>query len=132
MDSRSIAIVVLVGVCILIVARWSMDHFRILGSAYRLSDGGSRSETQDECLQNPSYRACMMTDGTPGVCMLSGQCTPDIMVDLRTVRDQLDIPYCTAPTFKTGCGRMCKCLNQRDGRDIAVCKKDCEAWFSPL
>ena len=133
----TVIILVLVVVAVVIAGKWSMDHFRILGAAYRLDDGASRSETQDECLENPSYRFCMMTDGTPGVCMLSGQCVPDIMQDLRVVRDQLNLPYCTKPVFKTGCRRFCECRHMAKGREeyignVDKCTSECESWFSPL
>lgn len=134
---KVIIVVVLVGVAILVVAKWSVNHFRILGNPYRMEEGGSRSETNDECLQSPGYRFCMMTDGTPGVCMLSGQCVPDIMQDLRTVRDELNLPYCTKPVFKTGCNRYCRCRNMAKGRpdyieNVGKCTKECEDWYSPL
>src|SRR5271154_5058260 len=101
MDTQQVIIIlVLVAIAIVVVTKWSVNHFRRLGNAYQLDQGGEREETQDECLLGfPSYRMCMMTDGTPGVCMLSGQCTPDIMGDLRTIRDQLDLPYCTKPIW---------------------------------
>lgn len=136
-DYRTIILVALVAIAIVIVAKWSVNHFQILGAAYNLDDGGSRSETQDSCLEAPGYRMCMMTDGTPGVCMLSGQCVPELMEDLRTVRDQLNLPYCTKPTFKTGCHRFCECRHLAKGReeyvaDVGQCTAECEKWFSPL
>src|SRR5271154_5223994 len=105
---RLLYLVALVLVVALVVA-WctsgSKSQFRYLGNVYRLDQGGSRGEPNEECLQNPSYRMCMLTDGTSGVCALSGMCVADMEVDLRRERDEVPRPLCTAPIFKQGCGR---------------------------
>lgn len=135
---QSVVAVIVIGVAILaILYLCKKEGFQILGAAYNLDNGGSRSETSDECLQHPSLRMCMMTDGTPGVCMLSGQCVPEIMEDLRVVRDQLNLPYCTKPIFKTGCRRFCECRHMAKGRqeyvdNVDQCTAECKQWFSPL
>lgn len=131
---------IVIGALVLVVLflvwqRSGGEFFKILGSAYRLDEGGNRSETQDECLQSPEQRFCQMQDGTPGICMLSGQCTPTIMQDLREERDEMpSYPYCTEPIFKSGCQRFCGCKKMAfgDAIDVNSCIDECENWFSPL
>ena len=62
----------------------AMDpSYRYLGSVYNPEEGGSRAEKQDDCLQFPGYRHCMLTDGTFGTCNLNGMCVASMLVDLR-------------------------------------------------
>lgn len=107
------------------------SQFRYLGNVYNQDQGGGRGELNEECLQHPDYRMCMLTDGTSGVCALSGMCVADMMVDHRRERDAVPRPLCTAPIFKEGCGRWCKCQKLK-GEETPGCVEECRRWFSPL
>jgi len=120
-------IVVLVCLC----SNSTRNQFKYLGNVYRLDEGGSRGELNEECLQHPGYRMCMLTDGTSGVCALSGMCVADMEVDLRREQDENPKPYCTEPIFKEGCGRWCNCQALKGIHDPG-CLDECESWFSPL
>lgn len=99
-----------------------------LGDIYQ---GGDRGEFNEECLQHPGQRMCMLSDGTSGVCVLSGMCVADMLVDHRRENDNVPRPLCTAPIFKEGCQRWCRCKGML-GEACAGCEEECESWFSPL
>jgi hypothetical protein len=126
-----VAIVLVVAVAVCMYRKNTINQFRYLGNVYNLSEGGSRGELNEECLQHPGYRMCQLTDGTPGVCALSGMCVADMEIDLRRARDEVPKPYCTAPIFKEGCGRFCDCLALA-GTAKPDCIEDCRSWFSPI
>ena len=107
------------------------DKYRYMGSVYNPNQGGGRAEPNEECLQFPGYRHCMLTDGTFGTCVLDGLCVASMMVDIRQEDDEVHRPLCTEPTFKEGCGRWCKC-QQLLGNGRTDCVDQCESWFSPL
>jgi len=80
----------------------------------------------------PGYRFCMLTDGTSGVCGINGMCLSSMMLDLRKERDEMEMPYCTAPIFQEGCGRFCACKGCKGPIDTQQCLKECGSWFSPM
>ena len=120
-----------IAIACLLSSRTIKNQFKYLGNVYRLDEGGSRGELNEECLQHPSYRMCMLTDGTSGVCALSGMCVADMSVDHRKERDAVPRPLCTAPIFKEGCGRWCNCQKMK-GSNNPGCRSECESWFSPI
>ena len=112
------------------------DGFRYLGSVYQPNISGGEGELNEECLQHPGYRFCMLTDGKSGVCALSGMCVADMMVDHRQEDIDVPRPLCTKPIFKAGCSRFCECLKISDPSSSHTasleCKRECDDWFSPL
>jgi len=106
-------------------------NYRYMGSVYNPNEGGGRAEPNEECLQFPGYRHCMLTDGTFGTCALDGLCVASMLVDHRQEADEVHRPLCTEPTFKQGCGRWCQCQKLL-GNDRKGCVQQCESWFSPL
>lgn len=151
--SPTTLVVVLIGVVIVFVALmllkggcWNErfasvpSKFHYLGSVYRKDEGGSRGEPNEECLQSPGYRFCMLTDGTSGVCALSGMCVANMLNDLREERDDIRHPLCTKPIFKEGCKRHCDCLamkfSKENGRRMTpsqygTCLDSCISNFHP-
>jgi hypothetical protein len=123
--------------CVAIIIVWLLfrsykkNSYRFLGSPYRPAEGGSRGEYNEECLEHPGQKFCMLTDGTAGICVLSGMCVADMEIDHRTANDENPKPYCTKPIFKEGCPRFCNCLSLK-GQDYPGCVEDCLSYFSPL
>jgi hypothetical protein len=106
------------------------SNYQYLGGVFRPEQGGARAERNEECLQNPDYRMCMLTDGTSGVCGTSGMCMADFMIDHRKERDDIRHPLCTEPVFKEGCSRFCQC-KELQGEDTTGCIEECKSWFYP-
>ena len=124
----ALAVVLVIWVC---SKNTNRNGFKYLGNGYNPNQGGSRGELNEECLQHPGYRMCMLTDGTSGVCALSGMCVADMEVDLRRERDSVPRPLCTPPVFKEGCERFCRCQALL-GEECDDCVERCRSWFSPL
>jgi len=99
--------------------------------AYNSYRGGDRGELNDECLQHPGYRFCMLTNGAPGVCGTSGRCLPDMLHDGRQYRDDIKLPTCVEPIFKEGCKRFCDCKNLTEDVDMGRCVDGCRSNFHP-
>ena len=112
------------------------DGYRFLPTAYSYAPkmGGSYAELNNECLMYPGNQFCMLTDGTPGVCVLNGMCVPDMEIDLREYRRDVKLPSCTKPVFKEGCGRFCRCKELEgdvDPKNHMACVEDCKSWYHP-
>lgn len=110
------------------------DGYQFLPSTYNVKSGGMQSELNDECLMYPGNQFCMMTDGTPGVCVLNGRCVPDMEMDLRQYSDDIKLPSCTEPVFQEGCGRFCRCQELKgavDPKNHMKCVQECKSWFFP-
>ena len=85
--------------------------YKVLGNFYSPFTGGVRSELKTDCL-NVGSQSCTMTDGTPGNCVLGGQCIPSFSTDM--IRDEYytNRPHCVAPKDLFSCTAYCKCLNE--------------------
>ena len=134
-----ISIIIVVALIAVIRGSCHRNNYHILGSAYRPETGGERAEFDpEECYQHPGYRFCSLTDGTPGVCMLSGMCHADVEQDLRQLRDDLPLPLCHKPIFKQGCNKFCRCKNMAERKagvevtPLEKCERQCHRWYSPL
>ena len=111
------------------------DDYRFLGGAYQATQGGSHAELNEECLSYPGNNFCMLTDGTPGVCVQNGMCVADMTIDLMQYRSDIKLPSCTEPVFKEGCGRFCRCKELKgtiNPKDHMSCVENCKSWFSPI
>ncbi len=109
------------------------NTYNFLG-AFDIAQGGSRAEMNEECLQYPGNQFCMLTDGTSGVCVLSGHCVADMMVDHRQELDEIKRPLCTQPVFKEGCGRFVKCKELKGDylpKDHDKNLAECLSWYFP-
>jgi hypothetical protein len=130
-----IVVLVIAGLILWALMTHRKDGYRFLPSAYGPATGGSYAEYNDECLAYPGNQFCMMTDGTPGVCVLNGMCVPDMEIDLREYRADIKLPSCTKPVFKEGCGRLCRCKELKgdvDPKDHMECVNECKSWYSPI
>ena len=126
-----LVVIILVAITAFCFLRSSRNSYKYLGNVYNPLEGGNRGELNEECLQHPGYRMCQLTDGTPGVCALSGMCVADMEIDLRKYRQEIPLPRCTKPIFKEGCQRFCNCRKLQGSCD-AGCVDECTSWFSPL
>jgi len=129
------------GVCAGVLMWWYMRKYKTersgyvhLGSPYRPEDAGSRGEMSEECLQNPDYRMCTLTDGTPGVCGTSGMCVTDLSQDITQFWGDIKMPVCYEPLFKEGCQRFCNCKQLKGGvlaHEMDGCVDGCRNMFYP-
>lgn len=113
--------------------RGGNENYNFLG-AFDPSQGGSRAEMNEECLQYPGNQFCMLTDGTSGVCVQSGHCVASMMADHRQERDEISRPLCTQPVFREGCGRFVTCKELKGDYSPADREKnlkECLSWYYP-
>jgi len=113
------------------------ENYKFLGGMYNLKQGGAIAELNEECLQLQDGQQCQMMDGTPGNCVTSGHCVPNMLVDLNIYDQDVKLPYCTKPVFWQGCDRFAQCqsLKTENGFTASQLKDvadECRSWFSPL
>ncbi len=128
-----IALCIVIGVIILLGIIVSREKYRFLKGMYLPAQGGHHAEPNEDCLQFPGVRQCVMTDGTSGTCVMGGLCVASMLDDLNLENLEIRKPYCPGPTFKEGCGRFCACQKMKGGSfNTTACLQNCESWFSPL
>lgn len=126
---RLIIISIMILIIYLLWPKNERSNYQYMGSLYSPTMGGSRTEFNEECLNNENDH-CMMTDGTPGKCMLNGICEVSLLLDPRPQAEDFPIPHCTRPYSAQACDRFCNCL-QLQGSDSPSCTKECKSWFHP-
>lgn len=91
---------------------------------------GEFQEVSGECLYNLPGSKCLLTNGMPGTCMLSGYCFPDPELDLKQEANELKLPYCPQAIEAYDCARWCNCLGLR-GEGMPDCVSQCKSEFHP-
>ncbi|HMP28590.1 MAG TPA: hypothetical protein PKD85_03260, partial [Saprospiraceae bacterium] len=86
---KIVIVIVIIALILWALMKYQKDGYRYLPSAYGPESGGIDGEYNDECLAYPGNQFCMMTDGTPGVCVLNGICTPSMELDLMQYRSDI-------------------------------------------
>lgn len=78
-------------------------------------------EVNAECLSFENAH-CMMSNGTPGKCVLGGLCAPSFLDDPG--RSIQKLPWCTRPAKAGNCGLWCKCRGTPTKECIQGCQSD--------
>lgn len=100
------------------------QYYRTLNS---FLDERVKSEFNEECLDD-ERRQCVLTDGSPGKCVLSGICASTFLFDWQ---DEANRDYkCLKPIENTGCTQFCNCLKLK-GIHANNCKENCLSWYPP-
>jgi len=145
---KNVAILLIAGGVVFVAAAYHYGYFSrytpksagfvYMGSPFTPSSGGSRGEVNEECLEHPGYRMCMLTDGTSGVCGTSGMCVTDMEMDIKrnwATRDDIKMPLCSQPIFKEGCQRFCACKKIKGDvleHEMDGCVDGCRKMFYPI
>lgn len=126
-------ILLIVLACLILSPCIRRETYRFLGGTYDVRKGGFRSELNEECLQLQAGQQCMMIDGTPGNCVMSGHCVANMLIDLNEEAQDVPKPYCTKPVFKGQCASFCACQKLKgESFNEEQCMDNCLSWFSPL
>jgi hypothetical protein len=100
------------------------QYYRTLDS---FLDERVKREFNEECLDD-ERRQCVLTNGSPGKCVLSGICASTFLYDWS---DEANSDYkCLQPIEGTGCTRYCNCLSLK-GVHAPDCMVGCLSWYPP-
>lgn len=110
------------------------EKYQLLGADMNPFHLGTKLEPNADCLAYPGNQFCMMTDGTPGVCVQNGLCTPDFLIDQLQYTEDIKMPLCTRPVFPENCLQFVKCKEMQgtySPKDRSKNLEGCQATFYP-